>query len=82
MNEKVLLWWTTKGCQLFNSKIINLIGKRLGKVPMLNLFSEEELDGVTNEDLISIVKTLQNDGLYLNIITYEDGTKILRCYID
>lgn len=82
MNEiNVREWWFTKGVFIANSKIINLIGNNIGYMPLTNLFSEEEMDGISSEELFSIIDELNQDGLDIREVIYTDGSRELKCLI-
>lgn len=64
-----------------NDKYLSLSGNNLGYVPLLNLFSEEELQEINPLDLFLIIDDLNQDGLAIKEIIYSDGSKELKCYI-
>ena len=77
MSERisVKLWWTEEGCFKLNDIMINIIGKRIGYVPLENLIDISLFDP---EELIPL---LIKDGCTLKKIDYMDGTYDLYIYV-
>lgn len=80
----VCVWWKNKGVRIFNKRLIDLIGQNLGKVPVENLFTEEELSEIGghiefDDELITL---MDDDGIKLYRWSYENGEKEIRFFIE
>lgn len=77
MSEKISAksWWTEVGCFKLNDIMINIIGERIGYVPLENLLDVSSFDP---EELIPL---LIKDGCTLKKVDYVDGTYDLYIYV-
>ena len=77
MSEKTSAksWWTEVGCFKLNDIMINIIGERIGYVPLENLL---DISSFAPEELIPL---LIKDGCTLKKVDYVDGTYDLYIYV-
>ena len=75
-------WWENKGAKIVNERTNNLIGLNLGYVPIQNLFTEEELSELDQDDFFKLIDTMCDDGMRMKELIYKDGKKELRFFID
>lgn len=73
--REVNTWWKEKGCFMLNSIMIEIIGQKIGYVPLENLIDISEF---SYEELIPI---LTKDGCTLKKVDYVDGTSDLLIYV-
>ena len=73
--KDVSTWWKESGCFKLNSIMINIIGQKVGYVPLDNLIDISEFD---YDELIPL---LTKDGCTLKKIEYSDGSNDLLIYV-
>ncbi len=72
--QQLIGWWREKGAAIANRRTIDLIGQRIGKVPLENLFTREELSEIDRNNLYMLEETLQKDGMNTGERSYQDGS--------
>lgn len=77
MSEKTSAksWWTEVGVFMLNDIMINIIGERIGYVPLENLLD------ISSFDLEELIPLLIKDGCTLKKVDYVDGTYDLYIYV-
>lgn len=77
MSEKISAktWWKEIGCFQLNSIMIDIIGERIGYVPLENLID------ISPFDVEELIPLLIKDGCTLKKIDYMDGTYDLYIYV-
>jgi len=73
--KDVVIWWKENGCFRLNKVMIEIIGQKIGYVPLDNLIDIAEFD---YDDLIPL---LTKDGCTLKKVDYIDGTSDLLIYV-
>ena len=68
--ENVSKWWSDEGCKLMNSKLVELTGQGIGKIPINNLFTLK-LSGTQFDELIKI---MAHDGCQFSRQNCQDDT--------
>ena len=73
--KEVNTWWKEEGCFKLNGIMIDIIGQRIGYVPLENLIDISKFD---QDDLIPL---LTKDGCTLKKVEYIDGSSDLLIYV-
>lgn len=68
-------WWYKEGAKKLDNIIINLVGEKIGYVPLENL-----LDDIPY-DFQEIEKEMTNDGCTIKVEKYKDGEECYFIYI-
>ncbi|MBR0137054.1 MAG: hypothetical protein IJM15_01420 [Erysipelotrichaceae bacterium] len=68
--------------KIVNERTNNLLGQNIGYVPIENLFTDKELEGLGKDDFYRLVDTMCDDGMKMKELLYSDGRRELRFYID
>ena len=68
--------------KIVNERTNNLLGLNIGYIPIENLFTDSELEGLEKGDFCRLIDAMCDDGMKMKELIYSDGWRELRFYID